>query len=98
MTDAVSCWCVKKYTCCTKLHFIALAECTPFPQNMADTDWKRDLKAIVILTGIIGIVVVLSKMVSQAIPGIPMPAAAIMLTIPGVNFATIVLAMYKMVR
>lgn len=65
---------------------------------MADHDFKRDLKAVVILTGVLGIIVVLSKMISQAVPAIPMPAAAILLTVPGVNFVTIVLALYKMIK
>ena len=53
------------------------------------SDIKTDVKAIFILAAVIAIVVVLSHMVTVAMPQLPMPAAALLLTIPGINFLTL---------
>lgn len=64
----------------------------------ASTDWQKyidEAKNVVIMAAVIAIVGVLAFVVSQALPGLPMPAAAVLLMVPGVNFFLLLAVIYR---
>jgi hypothetical protein len=62
------------------------------------TNWQQyidEAKNVVIMAAVIAIVGVLAFVVSRALPGLPMPAAAVLLMVPGINFFLLLAVIYR---
>ena len=65
---------------------------------MAESNFDKyinEAKNVLIMGAVIAVVLVLAFIVSQALPGITMPGAAILLMVPGVNFALLLALIYR---